>query len=96
MNDRLRGVHISLKDKSHDSVNVNIEGNKVKVAFRVGETKLETVLSAAEAVKEGQRIEEAGAYCNEVSISGAAVSEFGRRLKECGELCLEEHRRGEK
>jgi len=88
MNDRLRGMHIDLGPNSHDSVNVNIEGNKVKVAFRVGETKLERIFSAAEAVKEGERIAETGAYQNEISLSGGAVAEFGRRLKDCGELCL--------
>ena len=30
MNGRLRGVHIDLRPNSNDSVNVNIEGNKVR------------------------------------------------------------------
>jgi hypothetical protein len=91
MNECLRGAHISLPN-GDDSVNVNIEGNNVKVVFRLGETKLERVLSAAEAVNEGQRIAETEAYHNEISISGAAIAEFGRCLKECGELCLRESR----
>jgi hypothetical protein len=88
MNGRLRGVHIDLRPNSNDSVNVNIEGNKVKVTFRVGEAKLERVLSAAEAVEEGQRIAETEAYHHEISISGGAVAEFGRCLKACGERVI--------
>lgn len=87
MDDCLGGVHINLKPDSDDSVNVNIEGNKVKVVFRVGDTQLEKVFNAAEAVREGQRIAEAGVYHNEVSIEGVAVAEFGRHLKRCGEFC---------
>ena len=88
MSDRFPRMHINLNTYNDDSVSVEIEGDRVKVVFRIGETKFEKVLGTLEALNEGRAISEAGVYHAEGSISGEVASEFGRRLKDCGELLL--------